>query len=370
MTPRLARCCALATLAAFAVVAAACSGGNDAGADTSTSAAPTTATTAATTTTGGGTTTTTAPRPAAPLTGLGVDDDAVLARPALVVKIDNHPEARPQSGLTQADIVYEELVEGISRFAAVYHTSAPQPVGPIRSARTSDPDIIAALGRPLFAWSGGNPGVTRAIARANVVDVGFATRSAEGGYFRERARRAPHNLYADAVALFGLAEPDQSPPPPQFAYRKPGDPLPEGAEEVAGVKVVFTGTQVLYQWDPDLRGWARSEYGGPHRDADGTRIAPENVVVMFTQYRRSPADPISPEAVTTGEGFVWVFTDGRLVTGVWKRTSANKPAELVDANLRPIELTPGRTWVALAQANKAAVIPAGADPASVPWPRP
>ena len=366
------RLAALAAATACAAVASACGGSSSDATTTTTTAvtAPSTVTVPAPTTTEpAATTTTAAPVPLAPLTGLPAADPTILGRPALVVKIDNHPDAMPQSGLAEADVVYEELVEGISRFAVVFHDAAPYPVGPIRSARTSDPDIVAALGRPLFAWSGGNPGVTRAIANSNLVDVGFSRKSVEGGYYRERSRKAPHNLYADARALFSLAEQGQPAPTPLFTYRAEGDALPASATDADGVKVVFDGTQALFQWDPSLNGWARTQYGKAHSDANGERLAPANVVVMFTEYRRSPADPISPEAVTVGEGFAWVFTGGKVVTGVWKRPDAAQPAQLLDKDLRPIALTPGQTWVALARANKAAIVPKGTSPSDVPWPR-
>jgi hypothetical protein len=363
---------AVAAAAALATLASACGGSDDgttAETTTPTTVGVVTTAPAPTTSTVAATTTTAAPLPTAPLTGLPSTDPSTLGRPALVVKIDNHPDAMPQAGLKDADVVYEELVEGISRFAVVFHDKAPYPVGPIRSARTSDPDIVTALGTPLFAWSGGNAVVTSQVARANLVDVGHARSSVEGGYFRERSRRAPHNLYADGRALFNLARPDQGAVVPLFTFREEGEALPPSAKAVDGVKVVFSGTQSLFEWDTEVGGWLRTQYGKAHTDADGTRLAPANVVVMFTQYRRSPADPVSPEAVTVGEGFAWVFTDGHLIEGVWRRSSADKPAELLTADLEPIHLTPGQTWVSLAQANKAAIVPTGTSPSDVPWPR-
>ncbi|HEY1279471.1 MAG TPA: DUF3048 domain-containing protein, partial [Acidimicrobiales bacterium] len=146
----------LVTLAGVAaLVAAACSGGSKAAEPTTTATtpAPTTTTSTSTTSTTVAATTTTAPVARYALTGLPVDDPATQNRPALVVKIDNHPEARPQTGLNQADVVYEEMVEGITRFFAVFQSADSTPVGPIRSARTTDVNIVAGLSKPLFAWS-------------------------------------------------------------------------------------------------------------------------------------------------------------------------------------------------------------------------
>ena len=111
------------------------------------------------------TTTTVVDVPTWPLTGLPLPDGADAARPAMVVKIDNHPKARPQTGLNEADIVFEENVEQLTRFAAVFHSNGADPVGPIRSGRTQDIDLLGSFNRPLFVWSGGNRRVTDAIRR-------------------------------------------------------------------------------------------------------------------------------------------------------------------------------------------------------------
>ena len=152
------------------------------------------------------TTTTTIPPAVWPLTGLPGADVPRAALPALVVKIDNHPRARPQIGLVQADIVIEEIVEGITRFFAVFHSTAADPVGPVRSARTTDIDLLRQLQRPLFAWSGANNGTIKALRDADVAtDVGYAFHSKEAGYYRDGARRSPHNLFSTTTALWALS---------------------------------------------------------------------------------------------------------------------------------------------------------------------
>ena len=121
-------------------------------------------------------TSTTVPNePVMPLTGLPIKDPALAARPALVVKIDNFPDARPQSGLNQADIVFEENVEQITRFAAVFQSQSPDPVGPIRSGREQDVQLLGSLNKPIFAWSGGNGGVTAAINGSDFVVANVQT---------------------------------------------------------------------------------------------------------------------------------------------------------------------------------------------------
>ena len=131
---------------------------------------------------------------AAPLTGLPMDIGRAR-RPVLVVKIDNAPKARPQIGLNQADVVFEEGVEGgITRFAALYHSEGSKPVGPVRSARTTDIRLISALRHPLFAYSGANATFQRKVHEAPLVDVGFDAHSDR--YHRDSARPSPYNLFS------------------------------------------------------------------------------------------------------------------------------------------------------------------------------
>lgn len=284
----------------------------------------------------------------APLTGLPVDTPS--ERPTLIVKIDNAPAARPQAGLAAADVVVEERVEGgLSRFAALFQSAGSDPVGPVRSARTSDVHLFANLGSPLFAYSGANLGVGGAVAASNLVDVG-ATR-VSGPYTRERSRRAPHNLYATTTALWSSAF--AGPPVPLFRYRDEGAGLPAGARPAAGVDLTYGATDASFTWNGDLGGWVRSTDGRPHDDASGAPLAPANVVVRFVDYRPSPADPRSPEAVVTGSGPAWILTAGHVVEGTWEQATPTDPTRYLGPDGAEIALTPGRTWVVLPSAGDA-----------------
>ncbi len=272
-----------------------------------------------------------------------------VQRPVLAVKIDNVSRAHPQSGVNAADVVYEELVEaGISRLVAVFQSTDAPVVGPVRSARTSDPPLLEGFDRPLFAYSGANRGTQEAVDASTLLDVGH---DAEPDlYWRSEDRRAPHNLFTSADALWALALDRREVPPEPFTFRFEGQDLHPAAEPAAGVFVDFGRTEVDYEWNGS--GWQRTHNGEPHVDSDGTRVAPPNVVIMFTEYGTSAADARSPEAVTTGSGQAWVLTDGHVVRGEWRRTSADLPARLT-AGGEPVHLTPGRTWVALAPADSA-----------------
>ena len=304
-----------------------------------TTVAPTTTTTAPTTTES-----TIDPARIAPLTGMVVGPEVNLDHPALVLKIDNHPSARPQTGLDQADIVFDLRAEGVTRFTAVFHSQVPDPVGPVRSSRTSDFDLLSGLDRPLYGSSGGNAIVMGGLASIDAIPVTNQTRRE---YFRNGSRPAPHNLYVNATDLFALAADDVSRPLPWFSYRAPGDALPASAVPSEGeVTVAFKdGPTAGFTWDETSGGWLRRQNGNPHTNADGVPLAPENVVIMVTSYSVSPADATSPELESTGSGEMLVLTDGHEITGTWQRATPSDKPTLLDATGQPITLTPGRTWV-------------------------
>lgn len=291
-----------------------------------------------------------APAPVvAPLTGLTGDFGDRLERPALFVKFDNVEEARPQAGLNQADIVIEEQVEGdLSRLAAVFHSTDAAEVGPVRSVRTTDLELVTLFGRPLFASSGGNSSVMAQLGEADVVDIGHNV-SGEG-FTRSDDRAAPHNLFTSTEALYDKA-PDDPPPPPEpvFTYLGDGEALPDGAVPANGVALRFGGPEVArFTWDADSGSWLRDQRGTPHVDTDGEQIAPTNVVVAEIDYDLSGQQGRSvPHGSMTGDGRVVVLTQGHAVEGTWSRPAPGDPLQLVADDGQPIALTPGRTFLEL-----------------------
>ncbi len=279
-----------------------------------------------------------------PLTGVATRTAG--AWPALAVKIDNVDRARPQYGVEQADILYEELVEGrLTRLIAVFHSDVPHTVGPVRSVRTTDVDILAQLGTPLLSASGANPGVLAVVAGSNVVNLNVL--EAGAAYFRTGSRSAPHNLLARPELLYQASNGRGTTPTPLFQYREAGTPL-TGGSPTNGVEVDFGSTEVSFSWSPVAQGWDRTQNGSPHVAASGERISPDNVVVLEVAYGTSAVDAQSPEAHTVGSGRVWVYTAGQVVQGTWTRSSATQPIALLDGNGRAIQLTPGQTFVELA----------------------
>lgn len=338
---------------AVAIVVIALSGGGDDPAER--------AVTSTTTSTTTSTSTTTTTAPAYALTGQPVDDEARAQRPVLAVKIDNaEPRTgrggRPQAGINQADVVYEEMVEGsVTRFLALFHSQDADPVGPVRSARTTDLLLMEPLNRPLFAWSGANAGVAGQVRGAAVVDVGFD--AATGAYDRAGDRPAPYNLMSSTGALREAVASEERPPPALFQYR-PADVEPTG-DPATGVRIEFGGgpgsAPVDYEWDGS--GWARSQRDTPHVDATGTRVAPPNVIVQFTPYAEvqccdAAGFPIV-EAQLVGEGDAWVLSAGRLVQARWSRPTIGDVTTYTGPDGEPVLLTPGPTWVAIAPPGSA-----------------
>jgi hypothetical protein len=341
---------AFALVPALAIVAVGCGGGGNK------TAAPDT--TEATTTTS---TTTTMPAvpPKAPLTGLPVTDPAVLSRPTMLVKINNadggdcSTRSRPQIGLDQADIVIEELVEGgITRFMAAFQSTIPETVGPVRSARSSDVDLLQTFNDPLFAWSGnnGNVGAELDSIHDRFVAVGHST-SAGSNFYRDNAggRCAPGNLFVHPSDLYDFAKDQGQAAQPVFQYRGDGEAIPATAPAVAGVKL-NTALDAAFVWNAQTNSWDRYQKRTKHVAGNDTPISPQNVVILDIDYKGSTTAG-SPEAVSVGSGPAHVYMGGKVVDGTWKKDSPQGPWVLTDAAGAPLKLTPGKTWLQLADAG-------------------
>ena len=295
-----------------------------------------------TTTTKLTTTTTTAP-PVAPETGLPDPQGASLTRPALWVKIENLSEqVRPQAGLDVADVVYEQITEGgITRFIALFNSQIPDVVGPIRSTRAMDADVVAPLGG-IFAYSGGIADSVRLINQAPVNAVDDT--KAGPAMFRDKTRRAPHNLFGHADQLLAKGG-KPVPPPPLFQYLANGE-IFTGDPVMAFTVKYDRGYAPTYTFDAPTGTWKRDIDAVPFTATSGQHVAPTNVIVQFV-----PCCVPSPEGgayQTVGSGDAWVFTQGKVLRGKWNRTDRSQVTQFVDAAGAPVKLAPGRTWVEFA----------------------
>jgi hypothetical protein len=282
--------------------------------------------------------------PVAPLTGLP-DTNGAQRRCAITVKIDNTQAGQPKYGIEQADVVYEEVVEGgYTRLAAMFNSHTPDRVGSVRSVRKTDQSLVWPVGG-VFVYSGGAPYAIDSINTAPVVRLDETT--AGPLMFRDDSRNAPWNLYAHVNLMYSKCGP-HIPPPRLFTYRAPGAPV--GGQPATSVHVGFlAGFDVTWTWDAASGTWKRAIFGAPEVSASGQQLAPKNVVVMFVSY--VGGDPshgnIGAEAMLTGQGQALVFTAGREIRGTWTRPDKSRPAQLLNAAGHPIALTPGQTWVEL-----------------------
>jgi hypothetical protein len=228
----------------LALFVAACTAATDATTSTRAPNSPTMTTTTRPATSTSRATTTTRPLPTSPINGLPVEDADLLDRRVIAVKIDNHADARPQSGIDLADAIVEVPVEGITRFIALFHDSDATYLGPVRSGRPTDGKFLHPLGA-VFAISGGQDWVLSGIRREGVEIIG----EVPPAMFRIRSRRAPHNLYTDTTSLRTIADDRgyaNDPPPAMFHF----DDLPNGSESAGHIDMNF-GNGFVVSWTYD-----------------------------------------------------------------------------------------------------------------------
>lgn len=300
---------------------------------------------------GGATTTTAAPPPPSPLTGLPLESAAVAGRPAVTVKIDNAPQARPQAGLEKADVVIEEKVEGgVSRFLAVFHSTDADPVGPVRSVRSTDAPLVTPIGG-VFAFAGGIPPFVELVRKAPVTVI---TDQEKGGPFSlRRDRSRPHNTYSTTAKIRAAAGERGGPPPRLFELLGPGEPFgPGGAAPATRASISFS-PRFGAEWEYDQASgqWRRKSDGQPHNVEGGGQLSFTNVIIQLTPYRQTPHKDVSgavvDEAVVVGSGEVIVLSQGKQVRGRWSKSSDSSVITYADAAGGPIRLPPGRTCVML-----------------------
>ncbi len=279
------------------------------------------------------------PSPVSPFTGLPTD----LGAPVLGVKIDNAAPARPQRGLEQADLVYVEPVEGgLSRLLAIYQSQVPPMVGPVRSTRASDVELLANFGRPALAFSGAAASVAALVAGAPVVDVSELVRPRD--YQRDRRRRMPHNLYGDADLLRRGGA-----PPRDIGFRF--GPPPPGGTPIQQTGVRYSATAIGVQWVPAESRWVIAMDGSPLTSASGPRPGAATVVLQQVAVRdagvRDAKGSASPFAATVGSGQVVVLRDGLAFPGSWSRPTPDAITTFTLPDGSPLTFAPGPVWVVL-----------------------
>jgi Protein of unknown function (DUF3048) N-terminal domain/Protein of unknown function (DUF3048) C-terminal domain len=278
-----------------------------------------------------------------PLTG----EPAPSPGPVLAVKIDNLAPARPQTGLTAADIVYALPVEGgLSRILAVFSSHLPPVAGPVRSAREDDLELLRQFGRRAFAYSGAQPQLLPVVEKARIVDL-YADRA--GGYFRDPRRTAPHNLYAHTDKL--LAEAPGASTAHDIGFRF--GPAPGGGRPAASFTVSYRAASFTFRWSAADGRWLVWMDGRPATAAEGGQLGAPTVVIQYTtvrtsRFREQGARP--PYAQSTGTGTGVVLRGGHAYAIGWSRPDADGGTTFTSASGRPMTFARGPVWVVLATA--------------------
>jgi hypothetical protein len=340
----------VARLVMLGMLLAACSPAVNEPADTTTTSAPTTSSSSTSTST---TSTTVEELETSLINGLPVEDPTLMDRRVLAVKIDNHPRARPHSGIDQADMVIEMLVEGVTRFITIWHESDSDYLGPNRSGRPTDAGLLPAFNHPTFTISGAQGWVQNLIT-GNGVNL---IKELSEGTFRISGRSAPHNLYVDTFVLRETADGrDYENDPPEGPLWTFGA-MPIDASPVSSVNVRFAGNSVVWEWDDSEDLWLRTVDGGESmiRDAEGneTRVGVPVLVALYTEQHSVNGLPSSR---TTGSGEAYVFADSQVVQGTWERAEETDWFTLSDADGNEIAVPPGKVWVSLVPTNSGLTI--------------
>ncbi|MDR2347365.1 MAG: DUF3048 domain-containing protein [Bifidobacteriaceae bacterium] len=294
-----------------------------------------------------------APPPTWPLTGeLG----EVVERAALAVKVENTQPARPQTGLEQADVVWEEMVEGgESRFIAVYNSIVPESVGPVRSVRPMDGPILGGV-RGLLACSGGQD---RFIAKAKEAGLQVFQEDAKG-YYRSQDRRMPYNLYLRPAEIWAQAdESHKALPLGEFVFAASdaaATAVVDGAPAFALDVTISAIARPGWTWQQESRLYLRSERGTPSLAASGTRLSASNVVALevpvgWAGGTDSAGSPI-PETKIVGAGKGIVASGGKAIEVTWSKADVASPIVLRTADGSAVRLAVGQTWVELVPAGE------------------
>ncbi len=279
-----------------------------------------------------------------PLTGLEVSE-AESKRPVTAVMIENSPEARPQSGLKDAGVVFESVAEGgITRFMALYQESMPSLIGPVRSVRPHFASWVAAFDGGL-AHVGGSDIPLAKLRSGQIKDLDqfFNTSS----YYRTSNRAAPHNMYTSGERLQALNAAKKYTSSTFTYWPRVKKIVPSATPNAKMIDVpVSTGLfAVHFDWDQAGNNYLRSQGGVAHIDREGGRITPKVVIVLQVPHNviRDSNNYSYPNVIGTGKA--WIFQNGTVSEATWSKPGDKEQVLFKDTTGKQIELNPGQTWI-------------------------
>lgn len=286
-----------------------------------------------------------------PLTGAEVSE-ADSKRPVTAVMIENSPEARPQSGLKDAGVVFESVAEGgITRFMALFQEAKPSIIGPVRSVRPQFASWVAAFDAGL-AHVGGSDIPLAKLRSGQIKDLDQFFNA--GTYYRASNRAAPHNMYTSDEKLQKLnaAKGWTSSKFTPFARFKKQPEAQTPTARAINVPVSTGLFAVSYSWDQASNSYIRSQGGGVHNDREGGQITPKVVIVMQVPHDviRDSNNYSYPNVI--GSGKAWVFQNGTVAEITWSKASDTAQIVFQDTAGKPVELNAGQTWITAVRTDK------------------
>lgn len=271
--------------------------------------------------------------------------------PVIAVKIDDTEPARPQIGLLEADVVYIEQVEGgATRLAAIYSSRVPATIGPVRSARISDLELLEQYGKVAFAFSGAQSKLRPVIDSADLFNVG-AEREGQLVYSRDPERRAPWNMILNTKPLFERIAKREL----QIVQAKPMGwsfgKRNQSGEKIVTATVRWPATRYEISWSRDFKGWLINQNGDPKVDARDIPIVASTFVAQVVSITDSEyGDKFggrTPLVTSVGSGQAYIFRDGRVIPGTWQRENRQTGTTFLDESGAEIPFKAGQIWIAL-----------------------
>lgn len=281
------------------------------------------------------------PKFTCPIDGAGIDEMPV--RP-VAVTIDNYKGARPQSGLDKADLVYEVPVEGgITRYLAIFFHGKTDIIGPVRSARPYLIDISREWDA-VYIHAGQSPQAQTYFKNTSVAHINEMFHSS--GFWRDKSRRAPHNLYSSTDNLWHEIEKlglDKSFVPEGFQFRSEGEEL--SGEEATELSIPYSYGRVGYSYDEQAGTYKRFLNGSPYNDqVTGSQLSAANVIVQQVSVRAFDSEG-RLEVDLIGEGKAWLFSEGRVQEGTWRKDAVTERTRFYDETGAQMRLKTGQMWI-------------------------
>lgn len=288
------------------------------------------------------------PKPAtvfySPLTGKKVDEAATKI-PLTAIMIENSPDARPQSGIKSAGVVYEAVAEGgITRFLTIFQEDKPQLIGPVRSLRMYYLDWAAGYDAGI-AHIGGSAAALAEVRNGTYKDLDQFFNA--GSYWRATDRYAPHNVYTSFEKLDALNAAKGNTGSNFTGFTREDD-KPADTPDASQVYINFSGPMynTAYTYDKASNTYLRSVGGQPHMDRESGQVTPSVVIAMKVNMTRVLEDGYRESISTIGQGEAVVFQNGTAINATWRKSARKAPLEIIDAAGNPIVLNRGQTWIA------------------------